>query len=515
MAARLPSLLFFQYLRIFPTMKEKSKERMAQLLLDELLAELGDSEKIRKMLGDLTALPLDEVVGKLVEDVEDVIARRRLEALELLKVRPPDPVSPDISDGGQAQPVQSPAPPEISEELEPPLPVSEESPRSTSDEPAVAVSSAGPVKEPPVPSEPTPVSPAPPDEPPAIAGPGDVHTPPEPDEIFLPPAEPGALFWGDLEQMIKKETTSSDEPSGPAGEEPAGEVEEEFHGSLAEADSGELRTATEFGDEDVVYVHGVTMIPEREKPAEKPFMLEEKGIDGRSFAFAFDYEGMRFYLSKILPSVMSVSKSGMLLLGKQESLQARSTHESILNELRLHGVLLPFEFGTLARGRDDLMGKVDAVRERLIEAIETIQATRWWVVKLFVLDARIAQIVGKDDTGPARRGRATERASYMKMPLPKKFDIKVLERMLGKEKRIAESVHEELKNEAERSDIDKIVGLGSGSSEDWKLILEASYEVKESKLTKFFQTVTDLQYRHLTIDLMLSAVGDAEPFSFT
>jgi hypothetical protein len=68
---------------------------------------------------------------------------------------------------------------------------------------------------------------------------------------------------------------------------------------------------------------------------------------------------------------------------------------------------------------------------------------------------------------------------------------------------------------AERSDIETIVGLGSGSSEDWKLILEASYEVKPGNQTKFFQAITDLQYRHLVIDLMLSVVGDAEPFSLT
>jgi hypothetical protein len=469
---------------------------MAQLLLEELFSELGESESIRRMLGEMTSLPPDVVVGKLVADVEEVIARRSQELIESLKER--------------------------------------ELPGSTADEGVEPVAPAPAVQE-----EPGRLPPTPP-EVPVVVAPVEAHLPVPgpvaPAESFQEEREPAASaesappavaeepaaevpvspFWGEIERTIRGEESPGAGSAAPVKEEPApaGE-EEEFKGSLADADSGELRTATEFTDDDIVYVHGVTMVPDRDVPAEKPFMLEEKGIDGRSFAFAFDYEGMRFYLSKILPSIMNVSKTGVLLLGKQESLQVRSVHDSALNELRLHGILLPFEFGTLARGRDDLMAKADAARDRLIEAIEAMQATRWWVVRLFVLDARLAQIVGKEEAAPARRGRVVERASYTKMPAQKKYDIKVLERILGKEKRIAESVHEELKNVAERSDIDIIVGLGSGSSEDWKLILEASYEVKESNQTKFFQAVTDLQYRHLVIDLMLSVAGDAEPFSFT
>ncbi len=444
---------------------------MAQLLLEELFSELGESEVVRRVLGDLTSLPPDVVVGTLAVDVEEAIARR---SQELLRAHREPPV---------------------------PLPSGEE-----------AVASVPPPAPPPIPAQTLPEPPAPPVEPPVpkeAAAPAPDLQP----ETEVPTEESSSLpFWGELERVIRGEKAAGEQPHAHVPEEP--EEEEEFQGSLAEADSGELRTATDFTDDDVVYLHGVAMIPEREQPSERPFMLEEKGIDGRSFAFAFDYEGMRLYLSKILTTIMNVSKTGVLLLGKQESLQARGVHESVLNELRLHGILLPFEFGTIARGRDALMSRVDAVRDRLIEAVETMQATRWWVVRLSVLDARIGQIVGKDEA-PQRRGRTVERASYTKLPAQKKFDIKVLERILAREKRIAESVHEELKNVAERSDIDMIVGLGSGSSEDWKLILEASYEVKESNRTRFFQTLTDLQYRHLVIDLMLSVTGDAEPFSFT
>jgi hypothetical protein len=321
-----------------------------------------------------------------------------------------------------------------------------------------------------------------------------------------PTGTPAEAFWGNLEAELRR----GDAPA----EEPEAEEEAEFDGTLRDADAGARHTATEFTDNDIVYLHGVSVVPEAEGPSPHPFMLEEKGIDGRSFAFAFDYEGLRFYLSRVVPTGMNVSKTGMLLLGKQESLETRANHESVLNDLRLHGPLLPFAFGTLARGKDKLLGMVDDAREELVEAVEEMLATRWWVVRLHALDARIVQIVGKEEVAPSRKGRTVERTSYTKMPMPKKYDIKVLERILNKEKRLAESVHEELKNVAERSDIDMIVGLGSGSSEDWKLILEASYEVQAGNLQKFFHTIADLQYRHITLDLMFAVAGDREPFSF-
>lgn len=479
------------------------------------------------MLGDLSALPPDEVVGRLVEDVEQAIAHRSRELLASLKPA-------EAEESLLPPPTVAPAPPA---EEPPPLVATAVRPRAPEvvlpPVPEIVPLPPAEIHTPPETPPPTPEAPPPPGA--RAASPPDAQAalppviqvvPPPPAAVIPPPVPeappPPAIadrdgevssrpFWGELERTIRGEAAGK--PDATDDEAPV--EEEEFQGSLAEANSGELRTATGFSDDDIIYVHGVAGIPDREQPAEEPFMLEEKGIDGRSFAFAFDYVGMRFYLSKILPSIMSVSKTGMLLLGKQESLQARSAHEATLNELRLHGILLPFAFGTLARGKDELMGKVDAVRERLVEALEAVQSTRWWVVKLYVLDARLAQIVGKGETTPVRRGRSVERMSYTKMPTPKKYDIKVLERILGKEKRIAESVHEELKNTAERSDIETIVGLGSGSSEDWKLILEATYEVKAGNRTKFFQTVTDLQYRHLVIDLMLSVAGDAEPFSLS
>lgn len=496
-------------------MKERSKERMAELLLEELFAQLGERENIKQMLGDLTSLPIDEVLRKLTVDFEEAIARRRVEALELVmkKEASPKPIA-----GAPPQP-----PPASSESAAakqtnyspPPEPIS---PPVEYKEPPV-LQTASSLAAPPAVSEPTEEAKSPP---PGIAD----------------PAPGDDAYWGDIERMLRGgeesvETPSTVEPDSErierqpemideepvpqetgADDDDVHEFEEDEAVTIAPG-AREQRTPAKFTDEDIVYVHAVAAIGPDETPAVEPYMLEEKGIDSRGFAFAFDYEGMRFYLSKILPAVMSISKTGVLLLGKQESLQARGTHESILNDLRMHGTLLPFEFGTIARGKDDLQGKVDAHLEDLQTALSATAETKWWTVSLNVLDAKIAQLVASDEPATARRSRTVERASYTKMPSTKKFDIKLLERILNKEKRIAESVHDELKAVSHRADIDMIVGLGSGSSEDWKTILKASYEVKPEGMKKFYRAVTDLQYRHMMFDLMLSVSGDHDAFSLS
>jgi hypothetical protein len=201
----------------------------------------------------------------------------------------------------------------------------------------------------------------------------------------------------------------------------------------------------------------------------------------------------------------------LLLLSKRESIMMRGRHEGILNELRRHGVLLPFEFGTVARGKDELLEKIDDHLPDLVLATEDISKTSWWEVNLFALDARVMQGVLTET--PSRAGRERGRSGYSSLSTSK-VDIKSLERLLGKQKKIAETVHSELSAVAERSDVDMKISLGGGTSEDWKLILKASYEVPVSRSSSFNRVVTDIQYRHFPFEIMLAVSGEREPFSF-
>ncbi|MEK9139184.1 MAG: GvpL/GvpF family gas vesicle protein, partial [Bacteroidota bacterium] len=331
-----------------------------------------------------------------------------------------------------------------------------------------------------------------------------------------PPAELGPTVIED--QPTVELTAETKEPASGMTRAPVEQdvFEEEENGSvIAESSGVGKRTARDrynFADDDYVYVHAVSWIPESEEASREPFMLEEKGIDGRGFAFALDYEGMRFYLSKINPNEVNISKAMVLLLNKQESLQMQGSHESTLNDLRGHGVLLPFEFGTVARGKDYLLGIIDKNREDIEEALDDMVATDSWTVTASVLDSTIANIVGTD-VHTVGRDRSRDRASYTSAAQTKKFDIKVLERILQREKKLAESVHAELVAVAERADIQTMVGLGSGSSEDWKVILKASYEVDGRDIGRFNRAVTDLQYHHLQYDLMMAVTGKRDYYT--
>jgi hypothetical protein len=66
---------------------------------------------------------------------------------------------------------------------------------------------------------------------------------------------------------------------------------------------------------------------------------------------------------------------------------------------------------------------------------------------------------------------------------------------------------------AEKSDLDTIVGLGSGSSEDWKLILKGAYFIPKKEIAKFNRAVTDLQYHHMQYELMLTLTGNKDYIS--
>ncbi len=582
-------------------MKESSKERLATLLMDELLERLSARESLRKVLGEMTSLPIDDVVEHLLNDFERVVEEYRQKHVSAPKQpaekRPKqtreettaeisgavqentveaEAQSVSISTASAAPSTETPRAVELNPEPVPSEPAAVEQPKPESMK--KPVSGQEQVK-----AEPEKLEPARHADVPqakdddarkkaqsmpsvkldpiklefpkirlkaADKSPATISPPPPPvaqetlpleerkdtPHAGQPPAggEEELRRLEELARKIEAEYASrkkqqqlavlpGEEPAGDAGDRVAPKVEETAI-SVSEDDEEIVGTETggpakqttraryNFSDDDYVYVHAVGRIPDGENSVADPFMLEEKGIDGHEFAFAFDYTGMRFYLSKINPEEMSVSKAMVLLLNKQESIQVQGVHESILNDLRGHGVLLPFDFGTVARGKDYFVGLLDKNLDDLQDALDEVEKTTWWTVTASVLDSTIARIVGTE-VQSIGRDRTRDRASYTSSPQGKKFDIKVLERILQREKKLAESIHEALSAVADRSDVDTMIGLGSGSSEDWKVILKGSYDVPKRNIGKFNRTVTDLQYHHLQFDLMLALAGDKESFT--
>jgi len=502
-------------------MKDPSKERLATFLMEELLERLGSRSDIRSTLAEMSGLPLEELLRSLVDDFARSVEKRYADYLQSKKG--------SESTGPEHPPDISPAvpPPEQPSAIPAPSSAPEETVESTA-------------------SSTTPLAPeaVPPQEASASQVPPDVsETAVDTFADLL--ARVRALGKTETDQTVNAQDedrlVSKPETSIPSLAELPGdagrlETDTDTRNGLVELGSELLNEAVveedldttglffegqkpprqtcQFNDDDAVYMHAVSLLREDEEPILEPFLLEEKGIGVREFAFAVDHGGLRFYLSKINLTEMNVSKTGILLLGKQESLQMQGVHEGILNDLRAHGTLLPFEFGTVARYKGEFLKKIDHSLDEIKAAVLQLMGTKWWTLSLLVLDAKIAQLVGTV-RAQAERTLPSKRKSHSSAIQPRSYDFKVLEKMLQKEKKIAESVHNQLASVTERSDIDMMIGLGSGSTEDWKPILKASYEVLPSRLQHFYRAVTDLQYQYMIFDLMLSLAGGYDFYSFT
>jgi len=533
-------------------MKERSKEKMADLLMEELLSQLSERKGIKRMLGEMTGLPIGPLMNNLISEFERLIEKYHRESIERVAVEKmqsstlhaeeftaddvpslPLPVAPidEISTEASAEPFVASTSADV---INPPS--MENPPESIPQNVMVvlpsgnlmAIDASEPIKTDVLPSSSTEATKERTPQKSDGKGETDVSKFRERLEALAKKVENEYIEKLEKEKRSKldkvarsAEKSRHAERPRPSQIEPIVEQPQEdqrTENTIAEV--GERGKASRIpyrlDDQDYLYVHAIMRSPKEDLLDEEPFMLEEKGIDGKEFAFALDHEGLRFFLSRVNQNEMSVSRKGLLLLGKQESLQIRGLHEGIINEFRAHGLVLPLEFGTVARGRSELLQLAGQFRPDIESALDKLQKTKWWTLGLYVLDGRIAQLFADESTGKHERvGRERDRLSYAIPPQGKKYDVKLLERILQKEKKLAESVHEELSSLADRSEVQMLVSLGSGSSDDWKPILKASYHVAPTMLQRFTRTVTDLQYRHILFEPMLALAGDREFFSFS
>lgn len=483
-------------------MAEQDKERRGASLIGELLVRLARRAGVPVKVAELDEWAGPAGIDGLLEEFEKALERRHRQARPAYPPQAsapaPPPVAPPrsaaVAPATVAPPPVAAPPPVVSA---PPAPAAPPGARS-----ATTVPSAPPEKPapPPAPSVPQKAKPLP-EQPPVAAAPAPpTPPPPAPSE---PPAQTPAAPRVTPAETLAPPAVPAAGPLIPAPEKPA-----------SPAKPVHQRTTHVIEDESILYYHAIGQIPLDEKAASQPFTMEEKGIEEKQCIFALDRGGVRFYLSTITGRGMNVSKNGVLLLSKQESMRLRGVHYAILNDLRAHGVLLPFAFGTVSIGREGLLARIDDTMYDLRDALEEILSTKWWNLGVYALDQKMAQAVGADAGSSALRERE-KRVQGTRMPVAGRLDIKTLERLLGKQKKVAESIHDELKEFAVRSDVDLIVGLTSGSSEDWKPILRASYEVPLSAVEQFNRAVIDLQYRHFQYDLMFVLNGDREEFSFS
>lgn len=266
-------------------------------------------------------------------------------------------------------------------------------------------------------------------------------------------------------------------------------------------------------DEDRAYVLAAGLIGMQDTPSAEPFTLPEPGLDEGSSVFAFDHAGMRFYLSHLKNPEASVSKSGMLLLSKAETLRHRLLHERLINTLRLHGTILPAESGTVVRGRDDLIRRVDFRLHALLEILLGLAKATTWRVTVSVLDQRVLQVLPAESSSGRASRHEPERGRTV--PSGKRIDVKTLERILTREKKLGEAMLQSLVPVAESHEVEYLIGLSGGSSDDWKPILKASLVMAQPRLPELARVIVHTQEKHAMFEPMLVLAGGTESFSLS
>ena len=266
-------------------------------------------------------------------------------------------------------------------------------------------------------------------------------------------------------------------------------------------------------EDERAFVLAAALIPLQDTPSKDPFKIGGEGLEPGSEIFAIDHAGIRFFLSTLKKPEAGVSKAGMLLLGKQESIKHRGVHERLVNVLRLQSLILPAEAGTVVLGRQDLMRRVDFRLSALFEVLLGLSTLSAWRVHAYVLDAQVQKTLPAE-VSPARSSRHdAERARVPSSS--KKTDIKTLDRLLTREKKLAETILQKLAAAADHHSVESMVSIGSGSSEDWKPILKASFDVSTARFGQFARAVVECQDANAMFDPMLTVAGGPGSFSLS
>lgn len=492
------------------------KEKVATTALGELLLLIARDERIYRAMARLAETEVPFVLTGAIASLQHFLDEYGTpEAESALQARPivqrKTPVSTTIFSGikpidhvqaKEAIPVPpkaDAAPPVIvppkAAELHVP-PVIELPPQS----PRVTVR--------PIETRPAPPKPSPPPASPRVA-----TSPPPPPKIESAPVSPAAKA-----EPQPPPAALRVEPAKPVqvAARPAAPVEAPIPEPVAAPKAAvqkvlpQVRVPFTFEDQQS-YVHGVSLIPLSDSPSQTPFIIEEQGLDQRAGIFAVDHAGMRFFLSELKPDSYNVSKNGMLLLNKQDSLRLRGVHESIVNRLRQYGSILPAEFGTAVLSREDLSRRVEFRLHALLEFVLELGRTTTWRVTASVLDERVQRLLGSEQRSASSSRQDSERGRHGTPA--KRIDVKSLERLLTQEKKIAEAVLDALVPFAETHRVEHIVNLGSGRSEEWKPILTTVFMLGAGQNHRFFKAALDVESDHSMAELMVRVNGTTECFS--
>jgi hypothetical protein len=198
--------------------------------------------------------------------------------------------------------------------------------------------------------------------------------------------------------------------------------------------------------------------------------------------------GLKVIFAIVSHDRFPMTTTGTLLLGKEESLKLRSLHEATVNALQVAESVVPFVCGTLVTGKHELLALIDSCADEWKKRLHHEGTSQQLMLRLYASDEVIGKTLGKQGKG--------------------RMNVKLLERILKRERALADTVHSALSAIAVSASIESVVGMSGGFSHDWKLILESSYTIASERRGELFAAVRRLEREHNHGQLLFELIGN-------
>jgi DNA mismatch repair ATPase MutL len=255
--------------------------------------------------------------------------------------------------------------------------------------------------------------------------------------------------------------------------------------------------------DDWLYLYAFCYAPETSGKGVPSKKLALKAFDRKNDIFLLDYGDIRFYVSKLTASDYITDKGGKPTLDPQMSVWFKYDHEKILNLLRTSDVIVPINHWSIFRGLGEVTRMIE---DRYVDLLRTLidahDATEW-EVEIFGFDDHIIKLPAIAQEGG--KVRTTERES--RHAQSKTRDIKHVERLVFREKTIAQEIHSNLLYYAQKGKLDHMIRLDSAFMNDWKSILVCRYTVGKDKRRKFCEGINSIYETYKEYDLMVRVIN--------
>ncbi len=271
----------------------------------------------------------------------------------------------------------------------------------------------------------------------------------------------------------------------------------------------EKKTQIEIYPDDWLCLYGFTYAPNSEGKGFPSVELDVKGIGKNGNIFGVDYGDVRLFMSKINIDKYVTVKTGSKILKPQEKMKLKLEYAHALNQMHTTEMLVTLEFWTIQQGREAVVRVIEDRYLDFLHSLINVHDAIDWDVEVLVMDSEILKAVSASSPERTVSVRLQPRESKTQ-----RIDFKQQERVLFKEKEIAQKINLELTKIANKIKVDHIITLDSSFLDDWKPIFSARCIIGKDKRKAFHQAILDKQNEYKDFQVIINVSSPKVRFKF-